>query len=249
MLVKQIANLFALMDLFARCQKPLSVSEIVAALGWPRSSAFNIVETMVEYDFLYQPKARGGYYPTSKWLHMGQTLVGAQPIPLSVHQLLERLARETGETLFLVRGEGSSAVFEDVVESSADIRFIANVGQRLPIHVTAGGRAILAQYPQSEVEAVLKRIRYQRYEKDTFMTPESVTQEIERGKGRGWHINMAIYAPGVAGVAVPFNLEGRRTALALGGPESRIGSRIDELGELLEKAVAEFHQQNPARRA
>ena len=91
--VKQISNLFALMDYFVRARKPLSVREIV--------SAFNIVETMVECGYLYQPVARGGYYPTTRWMELARDLSESQPLPESVHRLLVELMNQTGETLSL----------------------------------------------------------------------------------------------------------------------------------------------------
>ncbi len=138
MLVKQISNLFALMDFFVRAKRPLSVRDIVDEFDWPRSSVFNTVSTMVEHGYLYQPVPRGGYYPTTKWMELARDISQSQPLPASVHELLVGLAHETGESLFLAAPEGSSVVFLDLVESTADIRFIAKVGQRLPIHLTAG---------------------------------------------------------------------------------------------------------------
>ena len=140
--VKQISNLFALMDYFVRARKPLSVREIVDAMSWPRSSAFNIVETMVECGYLYQPVARGGYYPTTRWMELARDLSESQPLPESVHRLLVELMNQTGETLSLAAAEGANVVLLDVVEPQAVIRYTANVGQRMPIHLTAAGRAM-----------------------------------------------------------------------------------------------------------
>ena len=238
--VKPIANLFSLMDFFVRARRPLSVRDIVAEFSWPRSSVFNMVSTMVEHGYLHQPVPRGGYYPTTRWMELARDLSESQPLPESVHKLLVELANRTGETLFLAAAEGTSAVFLDVVESSADIRFIANVGQRLPIHVTAAGRAILAQYSPAERAATLKRIKYQPYEKDTFMTPESVERDVRESARNGWYVNPGIYAPGVAGIAVPFPFRGRRNAIALGGPASRIEKHVDDLGKLLRESIDRF---------
>jgi IclR family transcriptional regulator, acetate operon repressor len=203
-----------------------------------------MVSTMVNLGYLYQPVPRGGYYPTTRWMELARDLSESQPIPESVHELLVELAKQTGETLFLAAPEGTSVVFLDVVESSADIRFIANVGQRLPIHVTAAGRAILSRYSPAERAAVLKRIKYQPYEKDTFMTPDSVERNIQKSSKNGWFVNPGIYAPGVGGIAVPFPFRGRRNAIALGGPVARIEKRVDAIGKLLRESVDRFLEEN-----
>lgn len=244
MLVKQISNLFDLTELFVRAKKPLSVREIVEAMAWPRSSAFNIVETMVERGYLYQPVPRGGYYPTAKWMELARDLSESQPLPESVHKLLVNIAAETGESLFLAAPEGTAVVFLDAVESTADIRFIANIGQRLPIHITAAGKAILSQYSPAEREATLKRIKYQPYEQDAFMSAESVEKDIQESSRDGWYLNWAMYQPGVAGIAVPFPFRGRRDAIALGGPISRIEKKAESIGRLLRKSVDRFLKEN-----
>jgi DNA-binding IclR family transcriptional regulator len=249
MLIKQISHLFSLVDFFIRAHKPLSVGEIVAEFGWPRSSVFNLVSTLVEHGYLYQPVPRGGYYPTSRWMDVAREFSESEPLPESVHKLLAELMHQTGETMFLAAAEGTSAVFLDVVESSADIRFIANVGQRLPIHVTAAGRAILAQYSPPERAATLSRIKFQRYEKAAFMTPAAVERDLAQSAKEGWYVNLANYAPGVAGIAVPFPYHNRRNAIVLGAPLARIEHRVAAIGKLLRDAVSRFlkeHGQAPA---
>jgi DNA-binding IclR family transcriptional regulator len=232
------------MDFFVREKKPLSVRDIVEEFSWPRSSAFNIISTMVEHGYLYQPVPRGGYYPTSKWTDLARDLFDSQPLPESVHDLLIDLMKQTGETIILSGPEGTSAVFLDVVESPDYIRYTANIGQRLPIHVTAAGRAILAQYPPEERALILKRINYRRYEKATFMTAESVEEAIREGSKKGWHINLASYAYGVAGVAVPFPFRNHRNAIVLGAPVSRVEHRISKLGKLLRESIDQFLKRN-----
>jgi DNA-binding IclR family transcriptional regulator len=242
--VKQISNLFDLMALFVKAKKPLTVRDIVEEFSWPRSSVFNMVSTMVKEDYLYQPAARGGYYPTSKWMDLARALSDAKQLPESAHGLLEELMHRTGESMFLAGPEGTSVVFLDLVETSADIRYIASVGQRLPIHVTAAGRAILAQYSPAERAAILKRIKYQDYVDGAFMTPAAVEQDIQSSLKHGWYYNRAHYQAGVAGIAVPFPFCNRRNAIVLGGPVSRIEARAAELGVLLRDSVRRFLQDN-----
>ncbi len=240
MRVKQICNLFELMELFVQARKPLAAREIVEAFGWPRSSVFNMVSTLVDLGYLYQPVTRGGYYPTSRWMELARELSESQPLPESVHHLLVDLANRTGETLLLAAPDGVNAVLLDVVESPAAIRYSASVGQRIPIQVTSAGRAILSQYAPSERAALLKRVDFQPHEKRDFLSAEAVEGDIRLGLERGWFVNLGSYAQGLAGVAVPFPFRNRRNAIVLGAPLSRVEHRIDELGRLLMTEVAKF---------
>jgi len=238
MQVKQISNLFKLMELFAREQKPLSVKEIVSAIGWPRSSVFNLVATLVNEGYLYQPVPRGGYCPSTRWMELANSLVNAQPLPAIIHQRLVEAMEQTGETLFLATSEGSFVVFLDVVEPSAEIRFTANIGHRLPIHVTAAGRAILSLHTAAERKAILQRIEYSAHEDNPFLNPEAVEKDIEEHTGGDCYMNMGLYRPGVAGIAVPFMYRNRRMAIALGGPVSRVEEHAAHYEKLLREAVS-----------
>lgn len=244
MQVKQISNLFELLTLFIKAKRPLSVREIVDELAWPRSSTFNMVSTLVEHGYLSQPVARGGYYPTSRWMDLARQLSEAQPLPESVHRLLVELMNRTGETLILAAPDGTEAVFLDVIESPDVIRYAASIGQRVPMQVTSVGRAILAQYTPSERAVVLKRISYQPYASSAFMTPAAVEEDIKRHEAAGWFVNRAHFATGLAGIAVPFPFRNRRNAIVLGAPMSRVEGRIDELGKLLRDAVQEYLQES-----
>lgn len=249
MLVKQICNLFELMDVFVRVRRPLSAREIVDQLSLPRSSVFNIVSTLVELGYLYQPVARGGYYPTSRWMDLARDLSDSQPLPPSVHGLLVQLMEKTGETIVLASAEGTSIVLTDVVESPAEIRYSVNVGARLPIHVTAAGRAILAQYGAEERAAVLQRIKYERHATGAFMSADAVEQDIRNYTPKGWFVNLANYADGLAGVAVPFPFRNRRNAIVLGAPVSRVKERVSSLGNILRREVGRFLKaEDPAPR-
>lgn len=240
MQVKQIVNLFELLDLFIKARKPLSVRDMVDELGWPRSSTFNLVSTLVELGYLYQPISRGGYYPTSRWMEVARQLSEAQPLPESVHELLVDLMNRTGETLVLAAPDGTEAVLLDVVESPDVIRYTASVGQRLPMHVTSAGRAILSQYSPSERAALLKRIHYRPYESDAYLTPEAVESDIREHQAAGWFVNHAHYASGLAGIAVPFPFRNRRNAIVLGAPMARVAGRMEALGALLRDTVQAF---------
>jgi DNA-binding IclR family transcriptional regulator len=108
-----------LLEYFAANQRPATLSEISEHFGWLRSSTFNILSTLVDKGFLYEPKIRAGFYPSPRWLTLSQTIVDAQPLPSAVYALTQEFMNETGETSVIVAPAGVSAIFVDVAETAA----------------------------------------------------------------------------------------------------------------------------------
>jgi DNA-binding IclR family transcriptional regulator len=169
---------------------------------------------------------------------------------ISESQPLQRRCRvvgeswhETGESLFSTLRRGSKRVFW-IWSNRRRIFALSLRSASACRSITAAGKAILAQYSPSERAATLSRINYQSYEQDAFMTADAVESDIQKSGNDGWYVNLARYQPGVAGIAVPFAFRGRRNAIALGGPISRIENRIDAIGRLLRESVERFLNDN-----
>lgn len=233
MTVKQAANVLDLIEFFASHRRPATLAEIARHFKWPRSSAFKLLGTLVERGFLYEPKAKGGYYPAPVWAELVGKIEEAQPIPADLHAVLEELVAQTGETAVLAAASGLHAVFIDAVESPRSIRYAARRGKTVPLHVTATGRALLSLMSAEDRAGVLRKARFDRYTDTTLMDAAAVEAEIQRSVERGWFTGNAELTPGLGGVAVPLKLVNRQMAVLVAGPMFRIGSRMDELVSVL----------------
>ncbi len=246
MIVKQAANVLDILEFFARVRRPATLSEIAQEFGWPRSSTFNMVGTLVERGFLYEPKPRAGYYPTPRWLSLARGISEAEPLPPSLHRLLLDLVRETGETCYVAAPAGDRVVFLDVVESGSPIRYFAEIGKRLPIHATATGKAILAQYSPAERQSMLGKIKFERYQPNTPMSIAAVEAEIAEGVRQGWFLGATQFTSDVMGLSVMLPLAGRPLAISIGGPNFRMEKRMDDLGATLRNAVQSYARDSGA---
>lgn len=238
--VKQAANVLELMEYFARRKRPATMAEISDDLGWPRSSTFNLVGTMAEKGWLYEPRLRDGYYPSPRWLKLARIVAEAEPLPEAVHAMVTRIADETGETTAVGTLAGTSAIFLDVVESRHAVRYFAEVGERVPVHASSAGRAILAQYSAEERQAIYRRIRFERFSGTTPMSIEHIEAELAAATKRGYHQSSSEYIADLAGVALSLPLNGRRLSIVVAGPTSRCLERRPKTAEIMARALAEL---------
>lgn len=236
--VKQAANVLDLVEFFAKHRRPASLAEIAKHFEWPRSSTFNLLGTLAGRGFLYEPKARGGYYPTPLWSALLRQIDSADPIPQQLHHLLETLVERTGETAVLAAASGAHALFVDTVESPHAIRYTAKPGKMVPLHVTATGRALLSQMAPADRGTVLRRATFERYTPTTLMSVAAVEKEIKKSLDRGWFEGNAEFTADLGGVAVPLKMPHRQFAVLVAGPMSRLKSRSEELAKILTREVA-----------
>jgi len=237
MIVRQAANVLDLIEYFAKTRKPANLAEISAALGWPRSSTFNLLTTLAQRGFLYEPRPRAGYYPTARWASLLQRIAEIELLPDELCRAADEAARVTGETVAIAAPAGANAVLLYVVESSEVVRFTAEVGYQLPIHTTSAGRALLALYSPAERASLLKKVRFEKYTDRSVTNAKDVEAELKRAATRGWHENIEGYAADLVGVAMPVELTDRYLSIVVGGPSNRMRPRIPQIAATLKREL------------
>jgi DNA-binding IclR family transcriptional regulator len=142
-------------------------------------STFNLLTTLAEKGYLYEPRPRAGYYPTPRWLALAKIISDVEPLPEWTHALIAELSAATGETAAIAAPAGTMAVFIDVVESNALIRYFAQIGHRIPIHASSSGRALLLQYSTEERNALYRKVEFKQFGPNTPIS-RSVETELRK---------------------------------------------------------------------
>lgn len=236
--VKQAANTLQILEYFAARLKPATPAEIAQDLGWPRSSTFKLVSTLAEAGYLYEPKARSGYYPSPRWLDLAEKVTQADPLPAELQHLVRTIASETGETTLIAAPAGENAIFLEVRESSQPVRYFASVGDHVPIHASSAGRALLAQLSRAERAKLYRKLSFEAFSPTTPTSAEIVEAELAEAEHRGFHQSNAEYTPDLAGVALPLARGGRRLSVVVVGPVSRCLGKRPETAKIMQAQIA-----------
>jgi IclR family acetate operon transcriptional repressor len=242
--IKQIDKVLDLLELFARQKTPLNLTALSRALGMPKSSTFNLIETLLARGTIYETHPRGGYYPTRRLLDLAQQTMAGDSFLQLIHGELEALAAKSEETVLLAARdphEAGDIVYIDVVESPALLRYFAKVGDKRPIYTTSSGKAILTTYGPDERRRMLGSLTYTPHRENTITDPGRLAATLDEAEARGWCEDHAEYTPDVMGLAVPILFGERRLGLAVAGPLPRIVANRAKLVELLQSAALRIH--------
>lgn len=160
-----------------------------------------------------------------------------------VRPILERLARESGESANLACLAGDGVIYLDRAEANRSLRMRSAPGDRLPLYCTGVGKAILSQLPEERMRAILGPGPLPKINDTTLTEPEDVIREAQRSRELGYGIDREEYETGLTCVAMPLRLPGSdfEGAISISGPSARM--RNPETRErflaLLREAVQE----------
>jgi IclR family acetate operon transcriptional repressor len=163
-----------------------------------------------------------------------------------VRPLIERLARESGESSNLACLAGDSAIYLDRAEANRSLRMRSVPGDRLPLYCTGVGKAILSLLPDDHVRAILGNAPLHRFSEHTLVEPEDVLREARRARELGYGVDRDEYEVGLTCYAMPLRLPGSdfAGAVSISGPSARMRNPETKecFLELLHQAIREAMQ-------
>ncbi|WP_214415084.1 IclR family transcriptional regulator [Sphaerisporangium fuscum] len=112
----------------------------------------------------------------------------ASLIPLAAPVLAE-LSRLTGETINLAVLRRGRIVWADTVDAVHAIRLTTTLGERVPPHGTAIGKAILATLPEREWGALLGQEPYARLTPSTCTTLAELRPALDEARAHGYALD------------------------------------------------------------
>jgi len=133
---------------------PVPLDAIARACGLPRSSAYHLIEAMVEEGFVVHLPEEHRYGLGVAAFEVGSGYARQAPLARIARRPLAELVDRTGQSAHLAVLHGRDVLY--VLEERAPGRppLVTDVGVRLPAHLTASGRAILAALPAPQVRAL-----------------------------------------------------------------------------------------------
>lgn len=144
----------AILSFLSRQRGPVAASTIATQLGIPRSSVYHLLTTLLEHRFVVHLRGERRWGLGTAAFELAGGYARQEPLARVGHQVVADLVDQVGESAHLAVMSGRDVLY--IVDERAPRRpvLVADVGVRLPAHLTASGRAMLAALPQKQVRAL-----------------------------------------------------------------------------------------------
>lgn len=240
MLQKSLTKALSVLDLLASRGTALGVTEVASALSLHKSNVHDILSTFEHFHYVEQDSQTRRYRLSMRFMEIAHALSGRFPFRARAHALIEKLAEKCGEVVYFGVPYGHEVMYLDGAFPQKLLTMRPVTGMTASLHCTGIGKALLANYPEQELSAVLAE-PLQRFTDHTITDPLLLKEELRRIKLRGYSVDDMEHEFGTRCVAVPvfdsaLHLVG---AISITGPSLRFAEgKIEEYAQLL-KAVAD----------
>lgn len=142
-----------------------------------------------------------------------------------------RLAEETGEVVHFGTEEQGRIVYLSKARGDVAVKTASRVGNRMPMHSTSLGKAILAELPPERCERIIEEYELSKKTGRTITDPERLGEDLETTRKRGYSIDDEENIHGVRciGKVVSGPDADVMGALSISGPSKRMtDERMEE---------------------
>jgi len=180
----------------------VNLSKIARDTGLHNATAHRILSALVKEEFLT-------YDSVSKLYHLGMDLyhIGRNAHHFTIyekyHSVIEKIAEDTEDTVFLLIRSGNDVLCLDMVEGEFPIRTMTiAIGARRPLGIGVGSLSLIAFLSKQEFETVLSD-NQDRYPTYNGLSKNDIAKLAKKSQKDGFIVSRGLFHEGVTSIGVP----------------------------------------------
>jgi IclR family KDG regulon transcriptional repressor len=200
--VRSVDQTLDVLELLARAERPVGVTEIARRLGLSPPGVHRLLATLRDRGYAAQDPATARYTRGLACFRLAALAATRQTLRAVADEHLRALNQATGEAVHLTVYESGHVVYIDKLESHHETAPVSRVGEQAPAHCVATGRAIIAYLPLTEIEMLIDR-GLEHFTDSTIGDREALLADLQATRARGYALNRGSWRAAVGGVAAP----------------------------------------------
>lgn len=241
-LVKSAIRAIEVLELFSREQRPLTLSEIIEALGYPQSSSTVMLKSLLAIGYLNYNRDTKTYYPNPAVTRLGDWIGESSLVSGPIQHLMQDMHERTTESISIAVQNDVNIHFLSVLNSNHKIKFfVPSSGQRTLLQSNLGWM-ILAAKTDKEVTSIHAQIGLMNVHRMPHL--DEVMSEVAKIRRDGYCFVPNLPVPGAASVAMllPSRFHNQCMAVGVGGYVPRLQANLPEIVAAMTTSIDGFRQ-------
>lgn len=193
-----------ILSLLAASRGPMPASMIAAQLELPRSTVYHLLATLQEHGFVMHLPEEKRFGLGIAAFELSSAYARQEPLARIGRPLLASLVDRVGLSAHLAVPHGRDVLYIVEERAKGAPTLITDVDVRLPMQLTASGRAILAALPKAQVRALFPgRDAFIDNDPDGIDRYSKLRSVLDATVTRGFALERGSVTEGFSSVAVP----------------------------------------------
>lgn len=201
-LVPSVTRAMALLDLLASERAPMGLVRLAQRLGLPKSSVHALCNTLLALGYLRR-QGDGGFFIGPRVMPLADAFVSGTDVAQAFNAVWDDLGTPPDETVILSVLNGTDVVYVAARSGQRPLGLAFRVGMRLPAHLAASGRAMLAHLPATDVQALYAGVALEPPARGPALTLDTLMAELAATRARGHSLDDEGVREGVHCIGAP----------------------------------------------
>lgn len=238
-IVKTVNYAVAMLETLAEFPDGISLTEFADRLQLSRNKTFRLLATLCETGLVERDNFSGLYRLGVCSVVLGQKFLMNSSVVNYVHPIIESLAKDLGEAVYMSVIKDDEVLFLDMADCDQQVKTTSILGRRFPLFTNAAGKVMKAIESRDMLERLFTKRGKSR---GTLPDIQHLASELEEIRTKGVAVDNNGLGEGVISVAVAVKDYAGKVvcAITLIGPSFRLLSeRLDtEIIPSLKEAAA-----------
>lgn len=176
-----------ILEILSGSNEGLTLGDIVKMLDIPKSSAFDITQTLLSKDYIeYDNKRLKSFKLGLKSFRLGSSYLKNINLYNESKPVLNELLARTNKIIFLATRSEDKIIYLDKLEPNLPITAQATIGGEQPLYCTGLGKSLLATLTDDAVKQLLGDGPYEKKTNKTITNLKKLIKELESIRKKGY---------------------------------------------------------------
>ncbi len=234
-LSRSVGRALDVFELLARFPKGLTQAKIASTLDLPKGSLHDLIQVLLERGYIEESPLGRCYTLGVRLFEVGSAYPAQMDLLQAASPVIETINALTGESVDLCVRDGAAVISVYKKRASFALRYDSALGERLPGHASAVGKAILAHVSPSELRQLLPSPRLRAFTERTLTSREEFEARLAdvRRSGVAYNLEEMFTGTCAAASAIVDDHGAAKAGLSVTAPTIRFQGKQSLFGELV----------------